>query len=73
MVTLIAVFLDLMNSSMSWYSKPWLIGPLFMGPTVMAVIAVFFFALPRQKKYFQFVDGVWVIESLYFEVKEKIR
>ena len=28
----------------------------------------FVFALPKQKKYFQFSDGVWVIESLYFEV-----
>ena len=41
---------------------------LYMCPTLCTVIAVFVFALPRQKKYFQFSDGVWVIESLYFEV-----
>ena len=50
------------------YSRPWLICPLYMAPTVMSVIAVFYFVLSRQKKYFQFVDGVWIIESLYFEV-----
>ena len=49
-------------------SQPWLICPLYMAPTVMAVIAVFHFVLSRQRKYFQFVDGIWVIESLYFEV-----
>ena len=50
------------------FSQPWLICPLYMAPTVMAVIAVFHFVLSRQRKYFQFVDGIWVIESLYFEV-----
>ena len=40
-----------------------------MAPTVMSVIAVFYFVLGRQRKYFQFVDGVWIIESLYFEVR----
>ena len=43
-----------------------------MAPTVMSVIAVFYFVLSRQKKYFQFVDGVWIIESIYFEVKDRI-
>ena len=42
---------------MSWYAKPWLIFFLYMCPTVMAVCAVFYFALPRQKQYFQFADG----------------
>ena len=50
------------------YSRPWIICPLYMAPTVMSVIAVFYFVLSRQKKYFQFVDGVWIIESIYFEV-----
>jgi hypothetical protein len=40
-----------------------------MVPTLCTVIAVFYFALPKQKKHFQFSDGVWVIESLYFEVR----
>jgi len=71
-ITIIAVLLDIFGKSMSWYSRPWLIFFLFMAPTVMTVIAVFFYALPRQKKYFQFVDGVWVIESLYFEVSKLI-
>ncbi len=57
---------------MSWYAKPWLIFFLYMVPTVMSVIAVFYFALPRQKRYFQFADGVWVIESLYFEVSKLV-
>ena len=43
-----------------------------MAPTVMSVIAVFYFVLSRQKKYFQFVDGVWIIESIYFEVRQNI-
>ena len=38
----------------------------------MAVIAVFQFVLPRQKKHFQFIDGIWVIESLYFEVSKLV-
>lgn len=67
-VTFIALILDATGRTMSWYAKPWLIFFLYMCPTVMAVCAVFYFALPRQKQYFQFADGVWVIESLYFEV-----
>ena len=43
-----------------------------MAPTVMSVVAVFHFVLSRQKKYFQFVDGVWIIESIYFEVRQNI-
>ena len=43
-----------------------------MAPTVMSVIAVFFFVLNKQRKYFQFVDGIWIIESLYFEVSKLI-
>ena len=69
-VTFIAVLMDAFSRSMSWYARPWLIAPLYMAPTVMAVIAVFQFVLPRQKKHFQFVDGIWVIESLYFEVSK---
>lgn len=57
---------------MSWYSKPYLIGLLYMAPTMMSVIAVLHFALPRQKRYFQFNDGLWVIESLYFEVSKLV-
>ena len=38
----------------------------------MTVIAVFNFVINKQRKYFQFVDGVWVIESLYFEVSKLI-
>lgn len=71
-VTFIAVLMDAFSRPMSWYSKPWLICPLYMAPTVMSVIAVFYFVLPRQKKYFQFIDGIWVIESLYFEVSKLI-
>lgn len=71
-VTFIAVLMDAFGRPMSWYSKPWLICPLYMAPTIMSVIAVFYFVLPRQKKYFQFVDGIWVIESLYFEVSKLI-
>ena len=40
-----------------------------MAPTVMSVAAVFYFVLARQRKCFQFVDGIWIIESLYFEVR----
>eukprot|EP00092_Neocalanus_flemingeri_P002862 GFUD01003060.1.p1 GENE.GFUD01003060.1~~GFUD01003060.1.p1 ORF type:complete len:914 (+),score=90.26 GFUD01003060.1:82-2823(+) len=71
-VTLISVLMDAFGRPMSWYSQPWLICPLYMAPTVMSVIAIFYFVLPRQKKYFQFVDGVWIIESLYFEVSKLI-
>ena len=49
-----------------------MICPLYMAPTVMSVIAVFYFVLNKQRKYFQFVDGVWIIESLYFEVSKLI-
>lgn len=71
-VTFIATLMDLGTVTMSWYSRPWLIFPLYMAPTLCTVIAVFVFALPRQKKYFQFADGAWVIESLYFEVSKLI-
>ena len=71
-VTLVAVFLDAFNKTMSWYSKPYLIFFLYMAPTMMAVIAVLNFALSRQKKFFQFHDGVWVIESMYFEVSKLV-
>jgi len=71
-VTFIATILDAMVSTMSWYSRPWLIVVLYMFPVVCTVTAVFVFALPRQKKYFQFSDGVWVIESLYFEVSKLV-
>jgi len=71
-VTFIAVFMDALMRSMSWYSRPWLILPLYMAPTVMAVIAVFHFVLPRQKKHFQFLEGIWIIESLYFEVSKLV-
>jgi len=71
-VTLLSVFMDAFGRPMSWYSQPWLICPLYMAPTVMSVIAVFHFVLPRQKKYFQFVDGVWIVESLYFEVSKLV-
>jgi len=71
-VTLLSVFMDAFGRPMAWYSQPWLICPLYMAPTVMSVIAVFYFVLPRQKKYFQFVDGIWIIESLYFEVSKLI-
>ena len=60
------------GKTMSWYSKPYLIGLLYMAPTMMSVIAVLHFALPRQKRYFQFNDGLWVIESLYFEVSKLV-
>ena len=49
-VTFVAVFLDASGTSMSWYSKPWLIFFLYMVPTVFSVIAVFHFALPRQRQ-----------------------
>ena len=55
-----------------YFSKPWLICPLYVAPTLTAVIAVFYFVINKQRKYFQFVDGVWVIESLYFEVSKFI-
>eukprot|EP00096_Caligus_rogercresseyi_P010754 TRINITY_DN4013_c0_g1_i1.p1 TRINITY_DN4013_c0_g1~~TRINITY_DN4013_c0_g1_i1.p1 ORF type:complete len:900 (-),score=145.35 TRINITY_DN4013_c0_g1_i1:1936-4635(-) len=71
-VTLIAVLLDAMGRSMSWYSKPYLIFFLYMTPTIKAVVAVFHFALPRQKKYFRFTDGIWAIESLYFEISKLV-
>ena len=71
-VTFIAVLMDAFGRPMSWYARPWLVLPLYMAPTVMAVIAVFYFVLPRQKKYFQFSDGIWVIESLYFEVSKLV-
>ncbi|XP_040581648.1 endoplasmic reticulum metallopeptidase 1 [Lepeophtheirus salmonis] len=71
-VTLIAVMLDAMGRSMSWYSKPYLIFFLYMTPTIKAVVAVFHFALPRQKKFFRFTDGIWAIESLYFEVSKLV-
>ena len=71
-VTLVAVFLDAFRKTMSWYSKPYLICFLYMAPTMMSVIAVFNFALSRQKKCFQFNDGLWVIESLYFEVSKLV-
>lgn len=67
-VTFLAVVVDMLGRPMSWYSRPWLIFFLYMVPTLCTVIAVFYFVLPRQKKHFQFSDGVWVIESLYFEV-----
>ena len=38
---------------MSWYSKPYLIFFLYMAPTLFAVIAVFYFMLPRHKKVSQ--------------------
>ena len=69
-VTMVAIFLDALNKTMSWYSKPYLIFFLYMAPTMMSVIAVLHFALARQKKFFQFHDGVWVIESMYFEVSK---
>lgn len=72
LVTFIAVLMDAFGRPMSWYSRPWLVCPLYMAPTMMAVIAVFHFVLPRQKKYFQFIDGIWVIESLYFEVSKLV-
>lgn len=71
-VTFIALIMDATGRTMSWYGKPWLIFFLYMVPTVMSVIAVFYFALPRQRQYFQFADGVWVIESLYFEVSKLV-
>jgi len=71
-VTMVAVVLDALRKTMSWYSKPYLICLLYMAPTMMSVIAVFHFALPRQKKFFQFKDGLWVIESLYFEVSKLV-
>ena len=71
-VTLVAIFLDALNKTMSWYSKPYLIFFLYMAPTMMSVIAVLNFALSRQKKFFQFHDGVWVIESMYFEVSKLV-
>lgn len=71
-VTFIAVLMDATGRTMSWYSRPYLIFFLYMCPTMMTVIAVFYFALPRQKQYFQFADGVWVIESLYFEVSKLV-
>lgn len=49
-VTFIALLLDATGRTMSWYAKPWLIFFLYMVPTVMSVIAVFYFALPRQKQ-----------------------
>jgi hypothetical protein len=70
LVTFIAVLMDALGRPMSWYAKPWLIAPLYMAPTLMAVIAVFHFVVPNQKKSFQFVDGIWVIEALYFEVSK---
>ncbi|XP_023345863.1 endoplasmic reticulum metallopeptidase 1 isoform X2 [Eurytemora carolleeae] len=71
-VTFIATIIDIFSKTMSWYSRPWLIFFLYMVPTICTVIAVLYFALPRQKKYFQFSDGAWVIESLYFEVSKLI-
>ena len=35
---------------MSWFSRPYLILFLYISPTVFAVVAVFNFAIPRQKK-----------------------
>eukprot|EP00094_Tigriopus_californicus_P008285 TCALIF_07981-PA protein Name:"Similar to ermp1 Endoplasmic reticulum metallopeptidase 1 (Xenopus laevis)" AED:0.31 eAED:0.31 QI:0/0.9/0.90/0.90/1/1/11/658/673 len=72
LVTMIATLLDAFNHSMSWYTRTYLIFFLYVCPTLFAVIAVFNFALPRQRKFFQFADGAWVIESLYFEVSRLI-
>ena len=52
-MTLVAIILDAFRKTMSWYSKPYLVGLLYMAPTAMSVIAVLHFALPRQKKFFQ--------------------
>lgn len=71
-VTMIAIFLDAFHRTMSWYSKPYLAFFLYMAPTMMSVIAVLYFALPRQKKFFQFHDGLWVIESMYFEISKLV-
>lgn len=65
-------YIKLISKIYLWFSRPWLIFFLYMVPTICTVIAVFYFALPRQKKYFQFSDGAWVIESLYFEVSKLI-
>lgn len=71
-VTFIATLIDVASGTMSWYRQPWIILFLYMFPTVCTVIAIFFFALPKHKKYFQFSDGIWVIESLYFEVSRLV-
>ncbi len=54
---------------MSWYSKPWLIILLYIAPTVMSVIAVFWFALPRQKKV-RIANNIFVIvfQSISFSI-----
>ena len=53
-VTIVAALLDAFGRSMSWYAKPWLILFLYVTPTVFAVMAVFNFAMAKQRKIFRY-------------------
>ena len=68
-VIFVAVLMDSVAHSMAWYSRPWLVAPLYAAPALMAALATHHFLLPRQRKYFQFVDGVWSLEAVHFEVR----